>query len=126
MPLIEIYRKYDKTDFTTSGNNISDINIQLLGEVTRELVARELDTPEEPDGHLTVNDIEVQVREGSPLDLGTLPLQIIVHANEFPARRANLDERRKRIATELRERIPQLRGNCFIWILLHLASFEML
>jgi len=126
MPLIEIYRKWDKTDLARSGNNISDDNVQLLGRLTRELVARELDTPEESDGRLTVNDIEVQIREGSPLDLDTMPLQIIVHANDFPARRANLDERRKRIASELREQIPQLKGNCFIWILLHPASFEML
>ncbi len=126
MPLIEIYRKLDKTELSHSGNNIPDANVLLLGELTRELVAKELDVPEEPEGRLSVDEIEVQVRDGHELDINTLPLQIIVHANEYPARRANLDERRKRIAAGLREGIPQLKGNCFIWIQLHPASFEML
>ena len=119
MPLIEIYRKHDRKD-------IPDANLILLGKTARVLVARELDTPEEPDGRLTTEDIEVQIKEGHYLDLDTLPLQIIVFANDFPARRANLHERRKRIASELRGIIPNLKGNCFIWILLCPASFAML
>ena len=69
-------------------------------------------------------EIEVEIRDlDSKKNIGgKYDLQIVVFANEYPSRRANLDER----CAELRERIRQalpdnLHG--FVWVLLSPAAF---
>ncbi len=117
---------------------ISDGLAQAIGGMLTKAVAEALDVPEEPDGRLAPTDVEVMVRDVRPnLDVNCVALAITVFANEFPARKANLDERREIIEEKVRKFLRQvddaaggrrLHRLCqghqvFVWVRLAPASF---
>ena|SRR6185312_9011992 len=92
MPLVKV--KYR--------NSAHERVADLLGRQLRRIVAAAL-TCENPEGHLTAKDIDVEPLEMSPglqTDYGFI---IEVEANEYPERRKNLDERWEDIAVDLRQ-----------------------
>ena len=106
----------------------------VLAKALPLMVADALYVDEEEDGRLTEDDIEVRVRPHGPLDVGTMPLQITIFANEFPARAENLADRRAEICAKVRgylgaySEIPFTNApkgeRGFVWVLLCPASFE--
>ena len=120
MPLVEISR---------DPKVVPDDLVQLLGHALRVMVAAALDTPEEEGGCLSPNEVGVRVRDQHPLDVNALPLEIHVVANYYPARHANVDQRRAEIVENVQELLPEgLVGSdqAFVWVLLVHASFEMI
>jgi len=93
--------------------------------------AKTLNIPERNEGLLTPSDIEVEFKEHHPWNFPALPLQIIIFANRYPEREANLDERAKSLAESIRKSSifpSHLIGKeqSFIWIMLVDASFVMI
>lgn len=77
---------------------------------------------EDEGGDLNPGDIEVEVSEVGPKDRNEYDICITVLANDFPSRRANLDERRRLMQADLAGFIPpDLTG--YLWVLLCPASF---
>lgn len=104
------------------------INEEIAKKIAQQLpmiVAEALDVPENPDGRLTKDDIEVWVQDASKLDVNSKDLSIIIWANNYPERMANLDERRAKVAKSVRQMKPT-NATGFIWILLQPGSFEEL
>jgi len=115
MPLIKV--TYDE-------DIDSDRFMDRLRVVLPNIVARAL-TCDHPDGQLTPGDIELEL---APFKFGELKmitdyrLHIVIDANDYPQRRANLDERRDQIIRELRETFDDLPKG-FVWVRLFPASF---
>ncbi len=86
-----------------------------------EIVANAL-TCENPDGKLTPNDIEVWVREPNQDDVGD-KLQILIFANNYPEREANLADRQKAITDRIKEMYKSLNIHGWVWVRLAPASF---
>lgn len=111
-----------------------------MGLALTRAVAEALHVEEDPDAHLTEDDIEVIVRDvRHDLDVGNVTLAITVFANDYPARKANLDERREKIEEAVRAFIAseffvkecllkfqkELKRDkkAFVWVLLAPGSF---
>lgn len=119
MPLILINRDI---------NRLNDGQLISLGNELRRIVAEELSVEDEPDSHLTIDEIEVRVRNMNALDINPSPLGIEILANHYDGRAANLQERTERIVKRIRELdiIPKkLLGTkeSFVWILLGHGGF---
>lgn len=114
MPLIQICR---------DPRLISDQEIKRITAGLAEIVAKALDVPELPEGRLSAKDIEILVRDQHYLNVSSTPLCIIIHANDYPERRANLDERREKIIEGIKSlrKIPSTHG--FVWLQLLPGSF---
>ena len=85
---------------------------------------------DDPGGKLTPQDIEVWVQDFGPFDVNTKDVEIIIWANLYPGREANLDDRRQCIiedvvrALNAGRRIPTRSSpSGFVWILLQPSSF---
>ena len=113
MPLVLMNRKE---------NLVNDHLAKHLAEELTHIVSMVLNTPEEEGGELVPDDIEVRVRNSSDLDVNAKPLEIIIWANDFPKRRANLGFRQKAIVEAVKGLIPSTVTG-FVWILLLPASF---
>lgn len=86
-----------------------------------EIVANAL-TAWTPEGKLTPNDIEVWVQDFGPLDLNTKDIEIVIWANLYPEREANLPVRQKFITEKVKQLVSKgITG--FVWVLLQPASF---
>lgn len=119
MPLITVSRDPAK---------VSDDLIRQLGPDLQEIVAQELSVEGLPDSHLSVDDIEVRVRETGPLDLNASPLSIEILANHYVGRASDIQRRTERICKRIRTLgvVPeQLVGTkkAFVWIVLGQAGF---
>lgn len=93
---------------------------QLRGDIADTL------TCEDRGGDLTMRDIEVEIRdrvEGKHIGGEKYDFQLVVFANDYPSRKANLDER----CAELRNRTSQVllpyNVHGFVWVLLSPAAF---
>ncbi len=86
------------------------------------------------DGALNPNEIEVRFREYGPHDLNVQDLMIEVVANDYPDRRATLEQRTEFIATNIRDylgtrgalRLSLCGGDNFVWVMLVPAAFVKL
>lgn len=108
-------------------NAVPSITDRQLGLITlrlAEVAAQELSGPEGSPSHLTTEDVEVYVRrpQFGDVNLGHHKLEITVFANDFPERRANIDERRMQIEKRLLDSLPS-GAHGYIWIILAPASF---
>ncbi len=106
-------------------------NSEVLLDVTRALpalVAQALHVEEDPAAHLTANDVEVWVRGHHPHDKCTQGIEIVVWANLFPERNANLEERTEMIAKGVRAILAQVSPGVkgFVWVLLQPGAFSPL
>jgi len=106
--------------------NPETVSDELLREILANLpaiVAGRL-TCEDPGGELTVEDVEVWVRNSGPIDVNTKDLEIIIWANLFPDRLVNLGYRNSMMCFDLSQsaHIP-IRIKGFIWTLLQNGSF---
>jgi len=96
---------------------------EYIIDILPDVVSKALDTPEDQGGELTPDDIEVQVVELSGQGVNIKPLSFIIHSNFFPARARNLDERRKEIMDDIKDRLPPgIKG--YVWVFLNHASFQ--
>jgi hypothetical protein len=80
-----------------------------------EIIAEELHVEEIKEAHLTPSNIGIDVRQHGPLNKNTLPIEIIIEAHFFEERKANIQERVKKIHTRMTEGhkpFPQ----CYIWV----------
>ena len=117
-----------KVIVTRDPSVMDDDAARLLGADLPRIVAEALGCEEGP---LIPTDVWVTFRDVGPLDVNAPPFAVEVIANEFPARRANLDRRADLIASELREHpaIPAFvidgKGG-FVWVRIMLAEFELL
>ena len=87
-----------------------------------EIVAGAL-TCENPEGHLTPNDIEVWVRKFDQRDTRSDKLQILVFASLYPEREANLNDRQKAITDPIKEMFRSLNIHGWVWVRLAPSSF---
>ena len=113
MPLIQL------------GYNPKSVSEEFVGFFASELpviVAEALNAPEDDGGGLTPDDIEVWCRKASPNDVGDADLQIVVLANHFASREANLEERKDNILNAVKD-IVHLGLHGFVWVLLAPAAF---
>ena len=99
-----------------------------MARVLPGIVASAL-TSDDLDGHLTPDDVEVDV-EPMPNGMRTqYHLHIIIEANEYSDRRSNLDQRRERIINALRAKFGEgwrghgFRARAFVWVRLMPGSF---
>jgi len=113
MPLIHIYRK---------ASIVSDAEITRITAKLAEIVAQALDIPELQEGKLTAGDIEIIVHDQTYLSVSNAPLCIIIHANDYPERRANLKERTRQIVSRL-EITRKSTTHGFVWVQLIPSSF---
>jgi len=99
------------------GATSTEVFDQVLARLP-QIVAEELSCPE---GVLTPKDIEVQVRFENSRDIHNHRLGIIIEANDYPNRRVNLDERRRKIV----ERVGVLAGDeqGYVWVRLSPGSY---
>jgi hypothetical protein len=88
-----------------------------------EIVARALHVKENPDAHLTANDIEVWVQESGRLDVNAKDIQIIIWANEHPERLADLEQRKDFIVQYVRDSFYSKILTGYVWVLLQPAAF---
>lgn len=116
---------------------IDDGTAVSIGFRITHAVAAALHVEEDPNAHLAAEEIEVLVRDvRHDLDICHLPLAITIFANDYPARKANLDERRGQIEDDLRGYLGAMgkeysktilgKQKAFVWILLAPASFGFL
>ena len=78
---------------------------------------------ENPDGKLTPENIEVWVREPNKDDIGSDKLQVLIFANRYPEREANLYERQKAITDRIKEMYRGLNIHGWVWVRLAPSSF---
>lgn len=98
----------------------------VLAKLTPELpriVAAGL-TCEDKGGQLYADDVGVQVRRPDKFDVNESHLSIVIFANDFPARRVNIEERKELIAGKIRKVIPGVEGS--VWIRLAPAAYGVL
>lgn len=98
--------------------DVPDGVIYKLAQDLPEIVARELDCGGQ--GALIANDVEVTVLKKGPYDVMTRHIEIIIWANDYPKRRANLKKRQQKIAGAVRK-ITNHGG--WIWVLLGHGAF---
>ncbi len=122
MPLVII--KHDR-------DSVNSKRLTKIGIALQIIVAEALHVKLPKEGNLTKEDVGVAIEPHGKLDINTAPLQIMVIANFFPARKKNLGERAKIISDRLKETnlVPeQLIGSkkAFVWVFLCPASFRFL
>lgn len=115
---------------------VSDSVINDVAEMIRYTVASHLNVFERHEAHLSTDDIQLIVRDvRKGLDVGCVPFSVTVFANDYPERRANLEERSKKIAEQISRTLKHASGDnilyasqqrCFVWILLTPAGFAVL
>lgn len=119
MPLVVVNRNPKSFD---------ERSLENLVRALPDLVASAL-TCENPDGELTAKDIEVWVQDSGPFDVNTKDVEIIIWANLYPERQADLDRRQRYITGGIKAlmnagdiaTVKRISG--FVWVLLQPASF---
>jgi len=104
--------------------------VEYLAGRMPEIVANALDAGQEgnKEACLFPGDVEVWVRESGKLDVNTRDLEIIIWANSYPERLANLEQRKDRIIRDVREFLGNYDRNLsgFVWVLLQPGAFGTL
>lgn len=114
MPLTLVYCKDPRNT-----SQIVELVKALPGMVAKHLTC-EPGTP----GHLLPEEVDVRVQVGHPLDVNTKDLAVIVWANLYPEREQNLDERRYKLALDIKLFDPRLAVNGSVWVLLQPGSYQ--
>jgi hypothetical protein len=74
-------------------------------------------------GHLTPQDIMIQVDEVGPFDSANLKdLNVTIYAHDYPERAANLDSRRMQIERGLKQLLGEGQS-WYVWIFLEKSSY---
>lgn len=96
-----------------------------LAQAMPEIVARALNVEEHEEAHLTANDVEVWIRESDLYDVNNKDIEIIIWANHYPERLANLGERKEIILNGVRGFLKDYDRNLsgFVWVLLQPGAF---
>jgi hypothetical protein len=102
------------------GSVLNNVQLIMLLNGLPKIVADAL-TCENPDGKLTPADVEIWTREASINDRGSDNLQIVIFANSYPERLANLNDRQKIITEAVRKYLPP-RVHGWVWIRLAESS----
>lgn len=112
MPLVFAYR------------DTSKVNNELFGKVKENLPALVAEALSTATGPLTPDDVEVWVIAADKEDIGSFPLSIIVHADLYPDRLADLAARQQKISDGIALLLPKGSGlKGFVWIRLAPGSF---
>ncbi|HEY0908270.1 MAG TPA: hypothetical protein VGE35_02895 [Candidatus Paceibacterota bacterium] len=120
MPLVSLHYRPE--------NLPEELVKKLVIELT-DIISSALDVPEDSSARLKQKDIEIRVSTPGPMDVNAQDLEIVVHAHEYPARAANIEERTGKIKESV---YVFLRSNGlepyddfegFIWVLLHKTGF---
>jgi hypothetical protein len=107
---------------------VGDVSIEVLTRELPRIVAEALDC-QNPDGRLVSADMEIEVGRMSEGMRSQFDLHIVVEANEYPERLANLDERRGQIVAAIRGLyggVEYLLPQGFVWVRLCPGSFAQL
>jgi hypothetical protein len=96
-----------------------------LADVIPQFVAEVLTVEENSAAQITVNEVEVWVRESGINDINSPGLGIIVWANYFPERAANLEQRKYELLAKIRTFLSshEYRVQGYVWIMLSPAAF---
>lgn len=121
MPLVKLRYKDDPILFR---------GVLHLTKELPKIVAEALNSSD-PEGHLEPKDVEVEICKADPNDLTHYDFYVLVEANDYPERRRNLDERRKKIADAFWEVMrPTMKPgdyirhySGFVWVKLCPGSF---
>lgn len=108
-----------------SGRGLEDL-AKALSTALPSIVAPALDVKENKRARVQPEHVEVWVANSHPHDRNIRDLAIIVWANEYPERLANLDERRQQIQQAVRIFLHEnsaysLSGS--VWVLLQPGSY---
>lgn len=102
---------------------VSKETVITLVKVLPKLVAGCLTTaPENPEGSLSADDIEVDTKSFGEFDIHTKDIEIIVWANSYPERLKNKEERCSYLDRFIKEYLPAETTN-WTWILLAEGAF---
>lgn len=107
---------------TVKPGKLSTGEIKRIRNMLRVCTADAL-TCDHPDGKLTPMDISIRVEGFGELDVPTYDVEIIILANEYADRLANLDDRRHTIVEKVGPLIP-FNVNFDVYILLGSGSWE--
>jgi len=114
MPWVEMYWNPDA---------ITDDLLKRIISMLPSVIARAFDVPDDPDGRLTVDDIEIKTDEFNDFDKYSNPLNIIIRTEDYEARRANLRERIRSVKAAIKEMLPEnIHG--FVWVRPVEGAFE--
>lgn len=116
MPLVVV--NYQK-------NEIDPVIVRNVANGLPKIVARALDVVGNEQARLSAGDIEVWVQEAGSQDVNGKGLEIVIWANEYPERLANLNDRKEEILRGVRDLLPHYPGNLtgFVWVLLQPGAF---
>jgi hypothetical protein len=116
MPVVSLYYK---------PHCVPEEILRRLAKALPEIIAGELDVPENKDARLTAGDIEIHVTKSGPFDTNIKNLEIMIWAHEFPERLQNIEERKNRIVLRVRLFFTEYDLNIvgWVWILLQPTAF---
>lgn len=102
--------------------------INKLAKALPEIVALALSVENNPEAHLSPADIEVWVHRANELDVNAKNLEIVIWANLYPERLANLNEREERIRNFVKKFLADVipggvSASGFVWVLLANGAF---
>jgi hypothetical protein len=106
-----------------------DSVLEPLLEKLPGIVASALHVEGNRHGRLQPDDIDIEVSDHGRLDVNCQTLQILILANDYPERAANINERTKEIADAVRFELRMFRdvlgiaGRSFVWVFLGRAGF---
>ncbi|TXH00257.1 MAG: hypothetical protein E6P95_03960 [Candidatus Moraniibacteriota bacterium] len=117
MPLVVVRYKPDR---------VPDHVMIALTAALPEIVALALHVEEDPEAHLSVEHIMVDTQEIGRFAMNANCLDIMIEANEYPGRVANLDVRRMGIVADVRGVLADYDLNiaCGVWVRLIRGSYE--
>lgn len=115
MPLVDVARDPKK---------VSDEVLKILAKELPDIVARSLSVPGVPEAILKPQDVEVRFRDFGPYDVHSQPLEIVVMANDYPARLESLRQRTENISEDIRVLIWGANTRYSFWVWVRLAPGE--
>jgi hypothetical protein len=115
MPLVTLAYKPDR---------VLEQMANRLMHALPEIVAQALHVPSNEDAHLTEDEVEVRPIELRK-SLNAMDIGIIIHANDYPERRQNLDERRNVVVEAVRRFLADYDRNLSVsvWVQLLVSSY---
>ncbi len=112
----------DSDDDIETREHFDDYYLKDLGNVLPAIVAEALHTPDTPSGHLTPEDIAVTFQPSGEFDRNVVDFSILILANDYTERRANLDERNDLIIERLENRVGS--RTISVWTLLAHGAYN--
>ncbi len=106
---------------TRDPSKVSDGRLILLRQKLPVVIAKNLSVPE---GALIPEDIELRFMDIGRFDVVKRPLEILIFANDYPARRESLEKRSQAIADAVAEIGQGKLTNFWVWILLGQGGFS--